>query len=73
MVLESHFKNNDIRRQISKFHILIETIPPSLIVDFTNVIQKPSQNPNDDLKAAILQHTQLSAAKRIGKLIQQVC
>ncbi|VUZ50494.1 unnamed protein product [Hymenolepis diminuta] len=70
MVLKSHFKNNNIRNQTSKFHILIETIPPSLIVLFANVIQKPSQNPYDDLKAAILQHTQPSAAERVEKLLQ---
>ncbi|VUZ44950.1 unnamed protein product, partial [Hymenolepis diminuta] len=36
-----------------------------------DVIQKPSQNPYDDLKAAILQHTQPSAAERVEKLLQQ--
>ncbi|VUZ57020.1 unnamed protein product, partial [Hymenolepis diminuta] len=70
MVLESHFKNNNIRSQTSKFHTLIEAIPPSLVVHFANVIQKPSQNPYDDLKAAILQHSQPSAAERVEKLLQ---
>ncbi|VUZ38832.1 unnamed protein product [Hymenolepis diminuta] len=64
MVIESHCKDNNIRSQTSKFHILIETIPPFLTVHFANVIQKPSQNPYDDLKAALLQHTQPSAAER---------
>ncbi|VUZ39991.1 unnamed protein product [Hymenolepis diminuta] len=40
---------------------------------FADVIQKPSQNPYDDLKAAILQHTQPSAAERVEKLLQQEC
>ncbi|VUZ57032.1 unnamed protein product, partial [Hymenolepis diminuta] len=53
--------------------ILIETIPPSLIVHFANVIQKPSQHPYDDLKAAILQHTKPSAPESVEKLLQQEC
>ncbi|VUZ44738.1 unnamed protein product [Hymenolepis diminuta] len=43
MVLESHFKHNNTRSQINKFHVIIGTIPPSLIVQFANIIQKPSQ------------------------------
>ncbi|KAM3181404.1 hypothetical protein ACTXT7_014445 [Hymenolepis weldensis] len=62
VVLESHFRLNKIRRQIRKFHVLIEVIPPSLIVHFADIIQRPSSNPYDDLKAATLQHTQPSAA-----------
>ncbi|VUZ44860.1 unnamed protein product, partial [Hymenolepis diminuta] len=63
-VLESHFKNNKIKSQIYKFHVLIETIPPSLIVQFANITQKPSSNPYDDLKAGVLRHTQPSTAER---------
>ncbi|VUZ44866.1 unnamed protein product [Hymenolepis diminuta] len=73
IVLESHFKNNNIRSRTSKFHILIEIIPPTLIVHFAHVIQKPSQNPYDDLKAAILQHTQPFAAEKVEKLLHQGC
>ncbi|VUZ55076.1 unnamed protein product [Hymenolepis diminuta] len=43
------------------------------IVHFANVTQKSSQNPYDDLKAAILQHTQPSAAERVEKLLQLEC
>ncbi|VUZ54495.1 unnamed protein product [Hymenolepis diminuta] len=64
MDLESHFKHNNIRSQINKFHVLIKTIPPFLIVQFANIIQKPSPNPYDDLKAAILQRTQPSISER---------
>ncbi|KAM3183053.1 hypothetical protein ACTXT7_011102 [Hymenolepis weldensis] len=63
----------NIRSQINKFHVLIETIPPSLIVQFTNIIQNPSPNPYGNLKAAILQHTQPFAAERVQKLVQQEC
>ncbi|VUZ42531.1 unnamed protein product, partial [Hymenolepis diminuta] len=38
-----------------------------------NTIQKPSSNPYYDLKAAILQYTQLSATERVQKLLQQQC
>ncbi|VUZ40567.1 unnamed protein product [Hymenolepis diminuta] len=50
LVLESHFKNNNIRSQINKFHVLIITIPPSLIAPFANVIQGLLQNPMMNLK-----------------------
>ncbi|VUZ51837.1 unnamed protein product [Hymenolepis diminuta] len=39
----------------------------------TQIIQKPSQNPYDDLKAATLQHTQPFAAERVEKLLQLEC
>ncbi|KAM3181116.1 hypothetical protein ACTXT7_014990 [Hymenolepis weldensis] len=58
VALGSHFKNSSIRRQINKFHVIIETISPPLIVQFANIVQKPSPNPYDNLNAAILQHTQ---------------
>ncbi|VUZ46811.1 unnamed protein product [Hymenolepis diminuta] len=71
MVSEFYIRHNNTRTQINKFHVLIEIIPPSLIVQFANIIQEPSPNPYDDLKAAILQHTQQSATERIEKLLQQ--
>ncbi|VUZ47505.1 unnamed protein product, partial [Hymenolepis diminuta] len=43
VVLKSHFKHNHIRNQTSKFQALIETIPPSLIVQFSNIIQSLPQ------------------------------
>ncbi|KAM3178069.1 hypothetical protein ACTXT7_003317 [Hymenolepis weldensis] len=56
VVLKSHFKNNNKRSQINKFHVII-TIPPSLIAQFANVIQKSFLKPYDELKTAILQCT----------------
>ncbi|VDL64892.1 unnamed protein product [Hymenolepis diminuta] len=36
-------------------------------------MSRPSQNPYDDLKAAILQHTQPFAAEKVEKLLHQGC
>ncbi|VUZ45366.1 unnamed protein product, partial [Hymenolepis diminuta] len=71
VVLKFHFKNNNIRSQINKFHILNETNPASFIVQFANIIQQPSSNPYGDFKAAILKHTQSFVAERVQKLPQQ--
>ncbi|KAM3180456.1 hypothetical protein ACTXT7_016243 [Hymenolepis weldensis] len=60
-------------KSTNKSHVLIETIPPSRIVHFANIIHKTFHNPFDDLKAAILQHTEPSAVERVEKLLQQEC
>ncbi|VUZ55769.1 unnamed protein product [Hymenolepis diminuta] len=41
--------------------------PPPSIVHFANIIQKPSLNLNDDLKASVLQYIQPFAAERVRK------
>ncbi|KAM3184346.1 hypothetical protein ACTXT7_008530 [Hymenolepis weldensis] len=38
IVLGSHFKNNNIRSQIDKFHAFMEPTPPSLIIHLENII-----------------------------------
>ncbi|VUZ50218.1 unnamed protein product, partial [Hymenolepis diminuta] len=55
LALESHFTNNNIKSQMNKFQVFIEFLPPTIIVQFTNILQRPSSNPYDDHKAPILQ------------------
>ncbi|VUZ46035.1 unnamed protein product, partial [Hymenolepis diminuta] len=55
LLLEFHLKNNNLRSQINLLHVLIEFIPPSITVQFEDVIRMTSSNPYDDLKFAILE------------------
>ncbi|VUZ48118.1 unnamed protein product [Hymenolepis diminuta] len=88
-VFRKHLSGNDVVHvQLSRFpHEVvnaaveyayggIENISPEIVnslASVQDVLQNPSQNPYDDLKAAILQHTQPSAAERVEKLLQQEC
>lgn len=54
-LLEFHLKNDNLRSQISKFHVLIDFIPPPITVQFEDIIRMLSSNPYDDLKFAILE------------------